>query len=42
VSVTLAPTTETPLNPIERLETLCDPGTLEVIRSEVISPTMGE
>ena len=42
MSVTLAPTTETPLNPIERLETLCDPGTLELIRSEVISPTMGE
>ncbi|HUA04506.1 MAG TPA: acyl-CoA carboxylase subunit beta [Solirubrobacteraceae bacterium] len=42
MSVTLAPRTETPLSPLERLETLCDPGTLEVIRSEVISTAMGE
>jgi acetyl-CoA carboxylase carboxyltransferase component len=42
MSVTLAPRTETPLSPFERLETLCDRGTLEVIRSEVISGAMGE
>jgi acetyl-CoA carboxylase carboxyltransferase component len=43
VSVTLAPRTETtPLAPIERLEALCDPGTLEVVRSEVSSLAMGE
>jgi len=45
VSVALAPRTEraeTPLSPLERLETLCDPGTLEVLRSEVISAAMGE
>ncbi len=30
-----------PLSPLERLETLCDPGTLEVFRTEVISPAMG-
>jgi acetyl-CoA carboxylase carboxyltransferase component len=42
MSVALAPRTETPLSPFERLETLCDPGTLEVIRSEVTSAAMGE
>ncbi|HEV3390312.1 MAG TPA: carboxyl transferase domain-containing protein, partial [Solirubrobacteraceae bacterium] len=42
MSVALAPRTETPLSPFERLETLCDPGTLEVIRSEVISAAMGD
>jgi acetyl-CoA carboxylase carboxyltransferase component len=43
MSATLAPRTETaPLSPVERLETLCDPGTLELIRSEVISGAMGE
>ncbi len=42
MSVALAPRTETPLSPFERLEALCDPGTLEVIRSEVISAAMGE
>ena len=31
-----------PLDPFERLETLCDPGTLELIRSEVISGAMGD
>jgi acetyl-CoA carboxylase carboxyltransferase component len=29
------------LTPIERLEALCDPGTLDVIRSEVVSGHMG-
>ena len=43
MSATLAPRTETPpLGPVERLETLCDPGTLELIRSEVISGAMGD
>jgi acetyl-CoA carboxylase carboxyltransferase component len=42
VSVTLAPRTEATLDPFERLETLCDPGSLDVIRSEVISGAMGE
>src|SRR3984885_1778406 len=43
MSAPLAPPTETPpLGPVERLETLCDPGTLELIRSEVMSGAMGE
>ena len=43
MSATLATSTETPpLGPVERLETLCDPGTLELIRSEVISGAMGD
>ncbi len=29
------------LHPMERLEALCDPGTLQVLRSRVISPRMG-
>jgi acetyl-CoA carboxylase carboxyltransferase component len=41
-SLALAERTETPLSPLERLETLCDRGTLDVIRTEVISPAMGE
>ena len=45
MSVALAPRTlrsDTPLSPLERLETLCDPGTLDVIRSEVMSGAMGD
>ncbi len=30
-----------PMTPLERLESLCDPGSLQLIRSDVISPTMG-
>jgi acetyl-CoA carboxylase carboxyltransferase component len=30
------------LSPLERLETLCDPGTLELIRTQVTSTRMGE
>jgi acetyl-CoA carboxylase carboxyltransferase component len=29
------------LRPLERLELLCDPGSLEVIRSQVVSPRLG-
>jgi acetyl-CoA carboxylase carboxyltransferase component len=40
---TIAPgATEAPLDALGRLEILCDPGSLEVIRSEVISAPMGE
>ena len=45
MSATLTPRAsraQTTLDPFERLETLCDPGTLELIRSEVISGAMGE
>ena len=37
-----APPEAQQLTAIERLEVLCDPGSLQVIRSEVISPSMGE
>ena len=31
-----------PLTPLERLESLCDPGSLQLIRTEVISDIMGD
>ncbi len=33
---------ETRVTALERLELLCDPGTLQLIRTDVISPVMGE
>jgi acetyl-CoA carboxylase carboxyltransferase component len=42
VSVALAPVVEAPLGALDRLEALCDRGSLEVIRSEVLSGPMGE
>jgi acetyl-CoA carboxylase carboxyltransferase component len=43
VSATLAPHPRTDaLDALGRLETLCDPGSLELIRTEVISSPMGE
>jgi acetyl-CoA carboxylase carboxyltransferase component len=42
MSVALAAAAETPLSALERLEVLCDRGSLEVIRSEVLSFPMGE
>ncbi len=33
---------EGPIGPLERLELLCDPGSLELIRTEVMSSRMGE
>ncbi|HET6865449.1 MAG TPA: acyl-CoA carboxylase subunit beta [Solirubrobacteraceae bacterium] len=48
MSVTLAPrpspesTQTAPLGALGRLETLCDPGSLELIRSDVLSAPMGE
>ena len=50
MSVALAPRTDTPVapsehmrvTPLERLELLCDPGTLQLIRSEAISSAMGD
>ncbi len=41
MTLALAPRTETPLTPLDRLEVLCDHESLEVIRSDVISPPMG-
>ena len=43
MSIALAPPpVAAKLTPLERLEVLCDPGSLEVIRSEVASRHMGE
>ncbi len=42
MSVATLPSTETRLSALERLELLCDPGTLQLIRSEVTSPAMGD
>ena len=43
MSIALAPPpVEEKLTPLERLEVLCDPGSLEVIRSEVASRHMGD
>ena len=39
---TLTPRTEPELDALGRLETLCDPGSLELIRAEVLSGSMGE
>jgi acetyl-CoA carboxylase carboxyltransferase component len=37
----LAPRPDVALSPLERLEVLCDPGSLQLIRSEVTSSAMG-
>src|SRR5690348_6727999 len=42
VTLALAERPEAPLAPLERLEVLCDHGSLDVIRTEVISGPMGE
>src|ERR1700744_3049141 len=33
---------EDTLTPLERLEALCDPGSLQLIRTEILSPVMGD
>jgi acetyl-CoA carboxylase carboxyltransferase component len=42
MSFALAPRAEARVSPLARLELLCDPGTLQLIRTEVSSPAMGE
>jgi acetyl-CoA carboxylase carboxyltransferase component len=42
MSLALAPRAEARVTPLERLELLCDPGSLQLIRSEVVSLAMGE
>jgi acetyl-CoA carboxylase carboxyltransferase component len=42
MSLALAPRIDERVSPLERLELLCDPGSLQLIRSEVISKPMGE
>jgi acetyl-CoA carboxylase carboxyltransferase component len=41
VSATLVRESAQRLAPIERLEALCDPGTVQVLRSRVVSPRLG-
>jgi acetyl-CoA carboxylase carboxyltransferase component len=40
-TLAVVPRSDEKLTPVERLEALCDPGTLNVIRSGVVSPRMG-
>lgn len=40
-TLAVVPRLEEKLSPIERLEALCDPGTLQLIRSDVMSSRMG-
>jgi len=42
VNVALAPRLETRVTPRRRLELLCDPGSLQLIRTEAISAAMGD
>jgi acetyl-CoA carboxylase carboxyltransferase component len=42
MSVTAAAPTSVKLSPMERLEALCDPGTVQVLRSRVISSRLGD
>ena len=42
VSLALAPSPEARIAPVERLELLCDPGSLQLIRSAAVSAAMGE
>ncbi|MBV9801995.1 MAG: methylmalonyl-CoA carboxyltransferase [Solirubrobacterales bacterium] len=41
MSATLVPESARRLNPLERLEALCDPGSLRPLRSRVMSPRLG-
>jgi len=40
--LSVVPRTPEKLGPLERLETLCDPGSLQLVRGEVVSRRMGE
>ncbi|HET9103041.1 MAG TPA: acyl-CoA carboxylase subunit beta [Solirubrobacteraceae bacterium] len=42
MSIALAPRADAPVTALERLEMLCDPGSLQLIRTEVSSAAMGE
>src|SRR3984957_8245424 len=42
MTVTLVPRPDEKLSPMERLEVLCDPGSLDLLRTEVLSRHMGE
>src|SRR5947209_16430284 len=41
MSITVAPEPKLRLSPLERLEALCDPGSIEVVRSRVVSGRLG-
>ncbi len=42
MSATLVPVSPGRLSALERLEALCDPGSVQVLRSRVVSPRLGE
>jgi acetyl-CoA carboxylase carboxyltransferase component len=42
MTLALLPQADVALTPLERLDVLCDPGTLQLVRSEVMSAEMGE
>ena len=42
MSLALAPQVDERVTPLERLEFLCDPGSLQLIRTDVISQPMGD
>ncbi len=42
VAVATRAAAEAPMTPLERLESLCDHGSLQLIRTDVVSPAMGE
>jgi len=41
-NLALVPSTVEKLSPLERLQALCDPGSLQLVRGEVLSRRMGE
>ena len=41
-NLALVPRTDAKLTPLERLEALCDPGSLQLLRSAVTSPRLGD
>ena len=42
MTLALVPRPDEQLTPLERLEVLCDPGSLDLLRTEVMSRRMGE
>jgi acetyl-CoA carboxylase carboxyltransferase component len=42
MTLTLAPSLDIKLTPLERLEALCDPGSIHLIRADVVSGRMGD
>ena len=42
MTLALVPRPDEKLSPMERLEVLCDPGSIDLLRTEVLSRHMGE